>query len=83
MSIASHGLRRRAGKRQGQVLGRESPNNPTTHAQEELNKMSTWPSAYIALEIVTSMAQHAMSFTNQMQFFLAITSYSHMTYHTL
>lgn len=47
------------------------------------NKMSTWPSAYIALEIVTSMAQHAMSFTNQMQFFLAITSYSHMTYHTL
>lgn len=49
------------------------------------NKMSTWPSAYIDLEIVTSMAEHhdAMSFTNQMQFFLALTSYSHMTYHTL
>jgi len=35
MSIASHGLRRGAGKRQGQVLGRESPSNPTTHAQEK------------------------------------------------
>ena len=89
MSIASRGLRRRAGKRQGSwdEKAKNNPNpNPTTHSQEEQDEHLAlcFPSCKdIALEIVASMAQHAMSFTNQMEFFLALTSYSHMTNHTL